>query len=136
MSPKDAGHLPEQSAGLLQKKNLKKKRLLILKRLKKEKSIDTKGLGDMCENFHITFISTPARHRQSFGAIERGNQVIKNCLNEVINSRDYKNMSTDEMLAIAQLINNGFVSNHLSRAVPITRPTIRAEANSVESLSA
>ena len=64
----------------------------------------------MCENFHIALISTPARHRQSFGAIERGNQAIKNCLNEVVNSSDYINMPTDEMLAISQLISNGFVS--------------------------
>ena len=28
---------------------------------------DAKGLGDMCENFHIALISTPARHHQISG---------------------------------------------------------------------
>ena len=71
---------------------------------------DDKGLGDMCENFHITLISTPARHHQSFGATERSNQAFKNTLSEIISSEDYHNSSTEEMIAIAQLINNGRIS--------------------------
>merc|ERR1711954_85766 len=68
------------------------------------------SLQQMCESFHITMISTPSKHHQSFGAIERSNKTIRESIIEVAKSPEYQDMSVEEIISIAQLVHNGFIS--------------------------
>ena len=68
------------------------------------------SLQQMCESFHITMISTPSKHHQSFGTIERSNKTIRESIIEVAKSPEYQDMSVEEIISIAQLVHNGFIS--------------------------
>ena len=62
----------------------------------------------MCEGYNIGLIMTPPDHHQSFGAIERKHIMTKQNLSEI--SEMNPNLNMDEVIAIAQMVQNSQIS--------------------------